>query len=90
MVWQRFLGFPLGGNSRNSRKMLKSVVSAINPLFYTRKLAPLLGLLSSYCGGLKGPFGPKVILADGRTDGWTTGVRELDGRVNRKNSSVSE
>ena len=29
---------------------------------------PYGGLLSSSCGGLKGHLGPKVILADGRTD----------------------
>ena len=54
-------------------------------LLYTRKFSPLQyrGLLSSSCGRLKGP---KVILADGwtagqtdeRTDGRTTGLRELD------------
>ena len=36
------------------------------------------GLLSSSCGGLKGPSGPKVILPDERTDGRTTFFRELD------------
>ena len=39
---------------------------------------PYGGLLSSSCGGLKGPSGQKVNLADGRTDGRTTGLRELD------------
>ena len=43
---------------------------------------PYGGLLSSSCGGLKSPLGPKVILTNrrtnGQTDGWTTGLRELD------------
>ena len=29
---------------------------------------PYGGLLNSYCGGLKGLSGPKVILADGQTN----------------------
>ena len=36
-------------------------------------------LLSSSCGGLKGPSGQTVILADKQTNGRTTGLRELDG-----------
>ena len=38
---------------------------------------PSGGLLSSSCGGLKGPSGPKGE-SGGRTEGRTTGLRELD------------
>ena len=46
------------------------------------------GLLSRSCGGLQplvateGHFVPEGILLDGRTDGRTTGLRELDNHLN--------
>ena len=49
----------------------------VSILYYYKVQPPYRGLLSSSCGGLTGP---KLILADGRTNG-RVGLRELDNFV---------